>query len=229
MTTVERFDTRYELKQTYSELNLSELRSWVRMHPAGFRTTFPPRWVNSIYFDTPDLDSFNDHVAGVPVRRKLRYRWYGEELGTAHQGQVEVKNKSESAGWKLIEKVTPDLILEHNNWASFMDQIRAESSGLIKELLSVARPVLLTVYYREYYVSADQQVRLTIDSKLTGFDQFLSACPNLDFSQPVEGLVVLELKSGVSRARELADALSHFPVRASRYSKYVTNIWQNFV
>ena len=79
MAVVERFDTRYELKQTYSELFLPELRSWVQMHPAGFRTAYPPRWVNSIYFDTPDLDSFNDHIAGVPVRRKLRYRWYGED------------------------------------------------------------------------------------------------------------------------------------------------------
>ena len=150
-------------------------------------------------------------------------------LRVAHQGQVEVKNKSESAGWKLIEKITPDLILEHNNWASFMDQIREASSGLIKELLSVARPVLLTVYYREYYVSADQQVRLTIDLKLKGFDQFLSACPNLVFPQPVDELIILELKSEVSRAGALADVLSHFPARASRYSKYVTNIWQNFV
>ena len=57
MAAVDRFDTRYELKQTYSELFLPELRSWVQMHPAGFREAYPPRWVNSIYFDTPDLHS----------------------------------------------------------------------------------------------------------------------------------------------------------------------------
>ncbi len=229
MAVVDRFDTRYELKQTYSELFLPELHSWVQMHPAGFRTAYPPRWVNSIYFDTPDLDSFNDHIAGVPVRRKLRYRWYGENLGIAHNGQVEVKNKSEAAGWKLIEKVAPDLILENNSWARFMDQIRLETSGVVKELLSVTRPVLLTVYYREYYVSANQLVRLTIDSRMKGYDQYLTACPNLRFCQPGDKQVILELKSEVSKLSELTDVLSHFPARSSRYSKYVTNIWQDLV
>jgi hypothetical protein len=229
MAAVDRFDTRYELKQTYSELYLPELRSWVQMHPAGFRTAYPPRWVNSIYFDTPDLDSFNDHIGGVPVRRKLRYRWYGDNLRVAQNGQVEVKNKSDSAGWKLIEKVASDLILENNNWTRFMDQIRLETSGVIKELLSVTRPVLLTVYYREYFVSANQLVRLTIDSRMKGYDQYLTACPNLNFSQPGDEQLILELKSEVSQLAELTDVLSHFPVRSSRYSKYVTNIWQDLV
>ena len=94
----------------------------------------------------------------------------------AHNGQVEVKNKSEAAGWKLIEKVAPDLILENNSWAMFMDEIRAaETSGVAKELLSVTRPVLLTVYYREYYDSsrwkgaADHRFK-----NLKGYDQFFT-------------------------------------------------------
>jgi len=229
MTVVEALDTRYELKQVYSELHLPELHSWIQMHPAGFCIAYPPRFVNSIYFDTQRLDSFNDHISGVPVRRKLRYRWYGENLRIARNGQVEVKNKSELAGWKLVEKLHPDFLLEDNNWAYLMDEMRAASSGVIKELLSVSRPVLLTVYYREYYVSADQQVRLTIDSNLKGFDQFLYSRPNLMFCNPGNEQVILELKSKVSQVAELASVLSHFPVRAGRYSKYVTNVWQNFV
>ena len=229
MAVTEGFDTRYELKQAYPELYLPELRSWVQMHPAGFRVAYPPRWVNSIYFDTHGLDSFNDHIAGVPVRRKLRYRWYGEDLPLARNGQMEVKNKSELAGWKLIEKLSPDFLLGNSDWAYLTDEMRAASSGVIKELLSVSRPVLLTVYYREYYASADQQVRLTIDTQLKGYDQFLQPRPNLTFSHPGDGQAILELKSEVNRVNELADVLSHFPIRAGRYSKYVTNIWRDFV
>ena len=229
MSIVEGFNTRYELKQVYPELYLPELRSWVHLHPAGFRIAYPPRWVNSIYLDTHGLDTFNDHISGVPVRRKLRYRWYGKDLHVAHDGQVEVKNKSELAGWKLIEKLSPDFLLEDNSWPKLVDEMRAASSGVIKELLSVSRPVLLTVYYREYYVSADGRFRLTIDSNLKGYDQFLYPRPNLIFCNPSDGQVILELKSEVSLAGELADVLSHFPVRAGRYSKYVTNIWQNLV
>jgi len=229
MEVVNNPDTRYELKQVYPALYLPELRSWVQMHPAGFRVAYPPRWVNSIYFDTHGLDSFNDHVSGVPVRRKLRYRWYGEDLYVARNGQVEVKNKSELAGWKLVEKLSPDFLFPNNSWADVMNEMREASSGVFRELLSVSRPVLLTVYYREYYVSADRQVRLTVDSKLKGYDQYLYPHPNLVFSHPGDGQIVLELKSDVRRIAELTDALSHFPIRAGRYSKFVTNIWQNLV
>ncbi len=229
MTVTKGFDTRYELKQAYSELHLSELRSWVQMHPAGFRFAYPPRLVNSVYFDTHGLDSFNDHIAGVPVRRKLRYRWYGANLLTAQNGQVEVKIKSENVGWKLIEKLSPDFPLQNNSWASLMDEFRAAASGVVKELLSVSRPVLLTVYHREYYVSANGKVRLTIDSNLKGYDQYFASRPNINFCHRVDEQVILEIKSAVSQAAELADILSHFPVRAGRYSKFVTNLWQNLV
>ena len=225
----ENLDTRYELKQVYSELSLPELRSWVQVHPAGFRVAYPPRWVNSVYFDTHGLDTFNDHIAGVPVRRKLRYRWYGENLKVARGGQVEVKNKSELAGWKLIEKLSPDFEFEGRSWAALMDEFCRSASGIFQELLSVARPVLLTVYHREYFVSADNRIRLTIDSKMQGYDQYFQACPNLRFKNRSDGLAVLELKSRVGEVAELTEVLSHFPVRSVRYSKYVTNIWQDLV
>jgi len=222
-------DTRYELKQAYSELHLPELLSWIQMHPAGFRVAYPPRWVNSIYFDTHGLDTFNDHIAGVPVRRKLRYRWYGENLQLARNGQMEVKNKSESAGWKFIEKLSQGFELKNRNWEVLMDDFRAVSSGVIRELLSVSRPVLLTVYHREYFVSANGRVRLTVDSKLTGYDQYFHARPNIRFPHRRDEQVILELKSETGQLADLTDALSHFPVRAGRYSKFVTNIWQDLV
>jgi len=222
-------DTRYELKQVYSELHLPELHSWIQMHPAGFRVAYPPRWVNSIYFDTHGLDTFNDHVAGVPVRRKLRYRWYGEDLQLACQGQVEVKNKSELAGWKLIEKLSPEFELEDRNWAVVMDEFRAASNGIFRELLSVSRPVLITVYHREYFVSANGMIRLTIDSKLTGYDQYFHARPNLRFPHWRDEQVILELKSETGQLADLTEALSHFPARAGRYSKFVANIWLDLV
>ena len=225
----ENLDTRYELKQAYSELQLPELRSWVRMHPAGFRAAYPPRWVNSLYFDTHRLDTFNDHIAGVPVRRKLRYRWYGEDIKVARRGQMEVKNKSELAGWKLIEKLLPDFELEGKSWAALADAFCTASGGIVRELLSVARPVLLTVYHREYFVSADEQVRLTVDSQMKGYDQYFHARPNLYFPNRGDERVVLELKSKIDQVAQLTEALSHFPARAMRYSKYVTNIWQDLI
>jgi hypothetical protein len=215
--------TRYELKMAFEPTLLQEVRSWVQIHPSAFVTTYPPRWVNSFYFDTLDMDSYNDHLADVPLRRKLRFRWYGESLRYA-RGQMEVKNKSEQAGWKIIQAVKKDFDFESMDWGQIMDKLRQNTIGIINELLCVARPVVLTVYFREYFVSADGVVRLTIDSDLQAYEQMFTAQPNLWFRQPMEQKLLIELKSEVGNASVLADVLAHFPKRSYRNSKYLDSL-----
>ncbi len=215
--------TRYELKMAFEPTWLEQVRSWVQIHPSAFTTTYPSRWVNSFYFDTHEMDSYNDHLADVPVRRKLRFRWYGEALGHA-RGQMEVKNKSEKASWKIIQPVKQDLDFESRDWGQIMNSLRQNTTGIVNELLCVARPVVLTVYWRDYYVSADGMVRLTIDSDLHAYEQMFTARPNLWFRQPLEQKLLIELKSEVANASVLADVLAHFPKRSYRNSKYLDSL-----
>lgn len=214
---------RYEIKMAYEPGLSPELHSWIDSHPAGFATAYPPRQVNSVYMDTPDLNSFNDHLSGVPLRRKLRFRWYGEDLAKT-KGIMEVKNKSERAGWKLVQAVEHEFDLAHMSWNEVMEKLRSGTTDLIHEMLCVARPVVLSVYFREYFVSGDGLVRLTIDSNLRAYDQLMSARPNIWFCQPLEQALIVEFKSDVENAAYLSDILSHFPIRSNRYSKYVTNL-----
>jgi len=214
---------RYEIKMAYEPGLLPELRSWIHSHPAGFATTYPPRQVNSVYMDTPDLDSFNDHLSGIPLRRKLRFRWYGEDLTNA-KGIMEVKNKSERVGWKITQPVEHEFDLASKSWDEIMNGLRADTTGVIHEMLFVARPVVLSVYFREYYASGDGLVRLTIDTDLRAYDQLMTARPNIWFRQPLEQPVILELKSDQEDASYISDILSHFPIRANRYPKYMTNL-----
>lgn len=214
---------RYEIKMAYEPGLLPELRSWVYSHPAGFAMAYPPRQVNSVYMDTPDLNSFNDHLSGVPLRRKLRFRWYGEDL-TKAKGIMEIKNKSERVGWKIIQLVECEFDLARMSWNEVMEGLRAETSDLIYEMLCVARPVVLTAYFREYYISGDRVVRLTIDTDLRAYDQLMTARPNIWFCQPLEQPVIVELKSDKENATYISDILSHFPIRSNRYSKYMTNL-----
>ena len=215
--------SRYEIKMAYEPGLLPELHSWIDPHPAAFGIAYPPRQVNSVYMDTPNLDAFNDHLAGVPVRRKLRFRWYGEDLSKA-RGTMEVKNKSERAGWKIIQSVDCEFDLAHMTWSEIMESLRVNTTDVVHELLCVARPVTLSVYFREYYVSADGLVRLTIDSDLRSYDQLMTARPNIWFPQPLEQAIIVELKSDVENAKYIADVLSHFPIRSNRYSKYVSDL-----
>ena len=78
MNSMRETELRHELKMTADGHWLAQARTWIRLHPAGFRTTFPTRLVNNLYLDTPHLNSFNANQAGVSTRQKLRLRWYGE-------------------------------------------------------------------------------------------------------------------------------------------------------
>ncbi len=214
-------NTRYELKVAFPNLALPQLRSWVRLHPAGFRTTFPPRQVNNIYFDTPDNGTLNDHLAGVPARRKLRLRWYSN-TSVVGKAVLELKQKHAEIGWKDSQPVTLDLDLRNAGWPQLVQQLQAQASGQFADFLHIARPVLINHYERDYYATFDGSVRLTLDYNLTFYDQAISHAPNLSRQAPKADLMLIEVKSPVADAKQLNKILSEFPQRTQAYSKYLT-------
>jgi hypothetical protein len=217
---VENGGTRYELKMVCDGLYRHQAEGWIRQHSLGFRTAYPQRRVNNIYFDTYDLDTYNDHLEGVGLRRKLRYRWYGEDLSHA-RGQLEVKNKKGRVGWKIYQPIAASLDLADAGWAEISRTLQEASSGVFAELLGVTRPVSINTYQRRYFVSADGRVRMTLDFDLLAYDQQLSTRPNLQFKAPGVDVIVLEFKSEITQAPALADALAEFPLRTIAFSKYV--------
>ena len=90
---------RYELKLVCEPHRLAQARSWIRLHPARFVVAYPPRRVNSLYLDTPDLSSLGENLAGVSDRQKLRLRWYGDSV-RAIEPLLELKQKRNLLGRK---------------------------------------------------------------------------------------------------------------------------------
>ena len=211
---------RYELKMVTEDAVRLQVNSWLRVHPWAFHGTYPSRQVNNIYFDTPGLDSYNDHIEGSGLRRKLRYRWYGTDLRHAC-GQVEVKNKKNNLGWKIVQKVDQPLDLVEMNWNDVSQALRQNSDGVVRELLEVSRPIIINTYDRDYFVSADGLVRSTIDYNLCGYEQWLNARPNLNFKVPYRKLTILEFKSDSQNGKVLAEGFARFPIRLAPYSKYL--------
>lgn len=222
-----RQEIRYELKMECEFHQLPSIHSWTRLHSCSFNESFPPRQVNSIYFDTPDLDTFNDHIQGVNERRKLRFRWYGTNLDSA-TGHLELKEKNDRIGWKLIQPVESKLMFLQQSWSEIqtriLKDIHGKKNNIFQEMLSVSRPIVLTCYQREYYISANQQVRMTLDYNLKSYNQWYSAKPNLIFRSPSLNKIIIELKSETRYARNLADVLAQFPVRANRNSKFTSAV-----
>lgn len=222
---IELRDRRYEIKMDCEDIHLDQIRSWVRIHRDAFREAFPPRRVNNLYFDTYGLDAFNDHIESVAERRKLRLRWYGDDLSSI-RGQLELKCKRERIGWKLVLPVAQDFNLLSGNWHDLKQAILAviqfEKDRLFYEVLQVSSPLVINSYRREYFVSSDDHIRLTLDYAMLSFDQWLSPIPNLEFRLPLVNTLILEFKCLVEHSTQLAESLAQFPLRVNRYSKYVT-------
>lgn len=212
---------RYELKYLCPGSQVSQVRLWMRLHPAGLRVAYPPRWVNSIYFDTRRLGCLADNLDGVAARSKLRLRWYGDDLARIRPS-LEMKQKHGLLGTKALVVLDRDLDLMQP-WQAIVSDVEACLPPRWRFRFRVAcQPVLLNRYRREYYATPDGAVRVTLDSEQAAYDQRLAARPNLRAPLHVEDTLVLEIKADhndVDRVQAVAGA---FPVPRTRNSKYAT-------
>jgi len=216
---------RYEIKIPCPPQQLAAVEAWVRLHPAHWRVSFPPRQVNNIYFDTIDCQSLNDNLGGIGERDKLRLRWYGPHLEMVRGAQMERKHKEGRVGWKEFWFFDGTLDLTALTWAEVVSRLRAAADKRAALWLGqFPEPALVNCYQRAYYVSADGTMRLTIDSDLRTYSQRLAVRPNLRRPAPLSERTVIELKAEPAAARRLSDALASFPLRPDRHSKYVQGL-----
>lgn len=206
---------RYERKYRIDHLAQAVVEQVIRLHPAGFRRLYPDRWINNIYFDTPDLITFQQNVVGAPHRAKYRLRWYGDDDRRATRPQFEIKAKHNELGSKVQFPFSP----------FSLDRLEAASSELNRKAPTFAllRPALMNRYRRSYFGSPDGRFRLTLDSRLS-----FRAVPHRSQAQRVRAIqdpaIIVELK--YDHADDgAADRITQFlPFRASKSSKYVTGI-----
>jgi hypothetical protein len=217
-------DRRYELKITIERYQLAQARMWVRLNPAGFRTTYAPRFVNSVYFDTPDLTNLKENLAGVSLRQKIRLRWYGDLSTRMEKPVLELKFKKNMLGGKKRLEL-PGTIELTDRWTEIMSTIRTGVPAAWGAYLATnVQPTLLVHYRREYFATVDGRVRATLDYDQRAFGQRLGARPNLARRLPIGDLLVIELKAGYQDEERLEEIVAHLPLARSRNSKYVTGV-----
>jgi len=216
-------DLRYELKLVCESHWLPQARSWIRLHPEGFVVAYPPRRVNSLYLDTPHLGSFEDNMSGIGTRQKLRLRWYGETM-TDFQPVLELKQKRNLLGRKKQAVLSCKLDMSRL-WKDILDEVRANARPDWQAVLQTCtQPALLNHYQREYYVTPDGAIRVTLDFDQAAYDQRLSPRPNLRARLPITDRVVIEIKSAQDQVERLQEVVARFPVLRSRNSKYAGGV-----
>lgn len=216
---------RYEYKFPVRHASVGDVRQQINLHPHGFREVYSPRWVHNVYFDTIQLNRLKDHLSGVALRHKFRFRWYNDDI---KQVTLEIKTKNGRVG----EKNSWQINIDHAGiWMNpeTLSQIMADQAVPDKwiEELSCMKPVLYNNYLRYYYEDAARQWRMTLDEQL-GFKKLRSIADRLTTDH--FGLtypLILEAKIPVEAHAGISGSLNHFPYRMGRFSKYVTGMLEN--
>ena len=215
---------RYERKFFISELTFHEVESLIRLHPALFTEIYHQRYVNNIYYDSFDMKNYFDNVDGANQRIKVRIRWYGDLFGRIEKPILELKIKKGLLGTKKTFPLSAFWLDENFNFAISSNVITdSQLPDNLKLQMICLAPVLLNRYSRKYFLSADNNYRITIDSEM----QFLALNNQhncfLNCSTDLAN-TVLELKYDQDKDDSASYMADCFPFRLSKSSKYVSGI-----
>ncbi len=217
-------DARFEIKFVVYESKLHEIEKWIKLHPACFLKHHPERTIHNIYFDTHNYDAFDENLSGVSRREKLRYRWYGDSI-TPESGRLELKIRRNLLGWKEIFNISEAPYVNGANWCSIINRLKQQTT--LRERLWLHAnpfPILINIYDRNYYISADGKMRLTIDMSFKVWDQRFKSLPNFKHASHVARTVVIEIKCDHNHGKIASQILQGFPARVGRHSKYMTGV-----
>ena len=91
-------------------------------------------------------------------------------------------------------------------------------------LKTYPQPVILNQYDRQYFVSRDESVRVTIDTGMMICDQRYKPTPNVTHRANISDLIVIEFKAEPSARDQVNRAVQTLPIRVNRHSKYTTGV-----
>lgn len=205
---------RYERKYKVDDISYDVVLQILKLHPASFRQIFPDRRVTNIYFDTADLNTYQDNVDGNSDRKKYRVRWYDDNPLQISNPKFEIKIKSNQLGDKKTFEVAPFQI---DSTTQLQNEVLAHCNNCI-----ALRPTLLNTYVRTYLGTSNKKFRITIDRKL-GYHSMLNANSFSKFSI-VDEAVVIELKYDEAYDDAAQFIMQHLPFRQTKSSKYVTGM-----
>lgn len=208
-----RMERKYLIEPDYALF----LETLIFSHPLSFRKAFPQRLVNTLYFDTASFSNLKDGLEGTCTKLKPRLRWYSQPQSRIHSVQFELKLKMGNLGKKSVQKfkLSKDKLLTLKVEAEQIVNLLDSSFSAARLSLEGTEPVLLVRYLRDYYVSADDKLRLTLDSEICYTGLFLS-----DVVETDEARVVLELKYKPEDEENANSAVGEFPFTLTRHSKY---------
>ena len=201
-------DVRIERKFSFGNANDKELTKFLLSN--NFKQKYQKRRVNSIYLDTPNFNHVLDNINGVNEREKLRIRWYNNDL---ENFSIEVKKKNKFCILKKINKINSK-IRKESFISDFSDVFYKKFSKNKKYNYNF---ILIVSYVRNYWVSANEKIRATVDFDISTRSIALNS---LNIKIPD---TVLEFKFAPENEEYFRQLFSSrkFNFRVKKFSKYV--------
>ena len=146
-----------------------EAEIYFRNHPLRFKTLYPKRKINTLYFDDYSFSSYIDSCSGNSCRNKYRIRWYGENSQNNDSFiHFEIKSKNGNAGTKKIFTIN-----KFNKLINSTEYELKKNISDLKDLPIFLRTYILKCftslfinYERKYFISSDHLIRITFDEKI---------------------------------------------------------------
>ena len=168
MTTVSRLpDLGFELKYAVDARQTGPIRSWLtsvcRRDPI-----YPTGFVNSLYFDTPDLRHVAEKVNSDYLKTKVRLRWYDAPGAPATTSFLEAKFRVGTRREKVREPIPidaralPTLSVDDPVFRDLRARLRAHGVPVSTPL----RPVLIVRYRRDRFVVPAVAARISLDADI---------------------------------------------------------------
>ena len=216
--------TRREYKFKADAIHYNKLKQWVKLNPAGFRVAYPSRQINNVYFDTWNLNSYTSNLIEVSARSKLRYRWYGLSIKPS-PGTLEIKCKRNLYGWKYkfnIEKLDVEIT---DSWKTIRSQIQ-KLLPLDWKAHFNHRPetVLINRYWRDYYISRNGKIMITLDTRQLVLNQYGKRFPNFKSKANMADAIIFEVKTDSHNYEYIPSIFRDLPLVWSGHSKYVEGL-----
>jgi hypothetical protein len=228
---------RFELKYLITEEMALRVRDFVRCflefdeYSVGkVNYSYP---VHSLYLDSDDLQLYWQTINGNKNRFKLRLRYY--DLSPKSPVFFEIKRRMNNCIMKQRGGVRQEYV-EYLLSGHLPEEFHLLSKGP-KGMIALqrfcelthrihAKPKVHIFYMREAYVSADDQVRVTLDRSVYG-EENLSPRLKIEMKNPVlsfENIVILELKFTNRFPNWFRDLVRMAHVMQCGAAKYVESI-----
>ena len=210
-------DLRFERKWVFTN-NYLDIYNKLHKSKFGFRTMYPDRYVNSIYFDDFSYSSVRENLDGSNKKMKIRLRWYGKNNFILKKPRLEFKIKKNFMNYKIINEMPNLNNLNIKNFKEMQLVNKAVNQFYDKKIL---KPVSTTNYIRSYFISSNNHIRSTVDINFKVsrfFNNFYSPIFK-KFSK-----IILEMKYKKEFDDYIMINLNDISSRYSRNSKYIDSM-----